>query len=160
MNNVRKFRQDPSLWEKLVSVLAYILLGWIVATTPPGGMGGLLSIFMILGILLFVFIIRRRSLNYFLRFHITQSLMLNLSLAALIWLLVAFLRLLGTLPVFSILSGLMAQLLFSPISLYAGYSASLIQMVLFALALVLAVYTMLGRYTELPWVSDGVRSWI
>lgn len=160
MVNVRPFREDPTLWNKIGVALVYLVLGWTVTSSAPGASGDLLSIFLILGILAWVFVVRRRSVKYFIRYHIVQALLLNISIAALLWLLLALLGLLETLPGINMLVGYIYAALFAPMSVAGVLSASVKEIVLMSITLVMAYYCLQGRYTELPWITDGVRHWI
>lgn len=160
MINVRPFRDTPTLLNKIGVALVYLVLGWVVTTYPAGDMGNLLSIFLILGILCWIFIIRHRSIKYFVRFHIVQALLLNLSIAALIWLFMALLSLLASVPGLSIIAQYIAMALLSSLNIGELFYASVKEIILGTLTLVMVFYALRGRYTELPWITDGVRHWI
>lgn len=160
MNNIRPFRDEPTLLNKIGVSLLYLVLGWTVAVYPVTALGNLLSIFLVLGILVWAFVIRKRSIKYFVRFHVTQALLLNISIAALLWLLIAFFSLLATIPGINILVGYILAGLFEPMTLVNALEASVKDIILVAVALSMVFYSLKGRYTELPWITDGVRHWV
>lgn len=143
--------------------MAYVVLGWIVASYEVLSIGNLLSLFLILGIIVWALVIRRSSVKYFIRYHIVQALLLNISLSAALWLLIAVLGLLGTLPLLNLLASVSYTALFDfhPMSILPYFSeASIKDIFVMSIALVMGFYCVRGRYTELPWITDGVRHWL
>ncbi len=160
MNKIRPFREEPNLLNKIGVALFYIVLGWVVANYPIANIGNLLSIFFILGLLVWVFIIRKRSIKYFVRYHVVQALLLYISLVAILWLLLALFNLMSTIPGLNILVGYLSIALFGSLNVGNVMEASAVQIVITALAFVMGFYAIRARYTELPWITDGVRHWI
>lgn len=146
---------EPSWPNKIIIALTYTLLGGIVAVNAVQTQG-LLMLFMLVGFLYWLFIGRNPySHKYFVRFHLVQAIILNLCLATVLWLFVEVVRLLMMmLPI-----ELLVTLLFEPLNM-AGIQASVVQMFIFSIALVLAGYALMGREVEVPWISDGVRHWV
>lgn len=160
MNKIRPLRDEPTPLNKIGVALTYIVLAWMVVRPDVTQVGGLLSLFMLLGILAWALIVRRRSIKYFVRYHVVQALLLNISLAAILWLLVALLDLMNTLPGFQMIAQYVMMVLFQPISVGNMFAASVKDMFIMSVALVVAFYCLQGKYTELPWITDGVRNWI
>ncbi len=160
MSNIRPFREEPNWVNKALIALAYVLLSWIVTTQAVQTMGNLLSLFMLIGILLWVLVVRQRSIKYFVRYHLTQAVLLNMTLAAILWLLTALLGLMLTVPGLNILGGILSQTLFSDMPIGNLFYASPKNIVVMTVGFVMALYAIRGRYTELPWITDGVRYWV
>lgn len=160
MRNIRPFREEPTVLNKVVVALAYVLLAWVVTSTSIVSMGGLLSIFFILGLLLWIFVIRQSRIKYFVRYHLVQAFLLFISIVAVLWLLAALISLLMSIPGLNYVAGMVAFLLFDPYLGAGAYHFSVKDVVLMTLGVVLAVYALRGRYTEIPWITDGVRHWL
>jgi uncharacterized membrane protein len=160
MRNVTPFRNEPGLPSKAGVSVLYVVLGWIVATSNPALIGGLLWTFLIMGVIAWALFLRKRSGSYFLRYHIVQALMLNMALGMVLWLTDAVLRLLASVPLIDFVGQYLYFILFAPINIGGTLEASAKDIVVLTIALVMAFYSIRGRYTELPWVTDGVRNWV
>jgi hypothetical protein len=162
MSKIRPFREEPNWLEKILPALVYIALGWIVVRQPVGQIGGILSLFMLLGILTWALVIRNRSMKYFIRYHATQAIILNMALAAVLWLLFTILDFFSVLPGVNFLTQYVTFALFSPMDIGSlGYvEASVKDIFIMAFALVLGFECIRGKYTEVPFITDGVRYWI
>jgi len=160
MRNVRPFREEPNWLDKSLTALGYLLLGWVVTSHPVLDMGGLLSLFMILGILVWVFFVRKKSLKYFIRYHVVQALLLNISLAALLWLFVALLSFVAAIPGLHIIADPIAVGIFTPHQIAGVIQASAKDIIVMTIAISMVFYTLRGRYAELPWITEGARHWL
>ncbi len=114
MKNVRPFRDEPTVLNKTVVASAYVILAWVVASQEVVQMGGLLSIFFMLGLLVWIFVLRNSRIKYFIRYHVAQSMLLNISIIAVLWLLIAVLKLLALLPGLSLIASGVYWALFYP----------------------------------------------
>lgn len=161
MNKIRSSREDPTLLSKAGVALAYVLLAWVVTTTPLHDMGNLLTIFMLLGFLVWVFVVRRRTaVNYFVRYHIVQAVLLNISLSAVLFLLIALLGLFATLPGVNMVVSLVYTLLFDNMHVANLFYTSAKDIIVMTLGLILAFTCFRNQYAELPFITDGVRHWV
>ena len=149
---------SQGLGPKLGAAFAYILLGWIVATFKSD-LGGLISIFMLLGFAYWLVVARRRqAVSFFLRYHLLQALILNLLLTAGLWLLKQAFDLFLSIPLLNIPVAWVELLLFKPFITHLNLSVMSICILL--VALTLAFDCLRDRVTQLAWVSDAVRQWV
>jgi hypothetical protein len=65
-----------------------------------------------------------------------------------------------TVPGLNILGGILSQTLFSDMPIGNLFYASPKNIVVMTVGFVMALYAIRGRYTELPWITDGVRYWV
>lgn len=163
--NRRSFRvvggQDPSpIWHKLLIIAAYLLLGTIVANANPEGLSGLISIFMLLGFLYWFFLGRHRyGVHAFLKYHLLQALMFNMCIAAGIWVFIEVLKLFAILPFLMKPMSWLAHLVFDPIPM-GLWMVSVKTFCIMIVALILAIDGARGNYSQIPWISEGVRRWV
>jgi hypothetical protein len=161
MKNVRPFRDEPTVLNKAVVAFAYIILAWVVASSSVMQMGSLLSIFFMLGLLVWIFVLRSSRIKYFIRYHVAQAMLLNISLIAFLWLLMAVLKLLVLFPGLNLLAEGVVWLLFDPLFHFSdAMDFSVMMILIMSAGVVLAIYAVRGRYVELPWITDGVRHWV
>ncbi len=161
MAQIRSFRESPSLPARVGTALIYAFFGGVVLTYSEGAMGGLLSIFFLIGILLWVFVVHRKAGSYFLRYHLFQALLLNVSLGAIIWVFVSAMALMETIPWINIVSQYMTLGFLGKIIQVANtIQLSFKDVCLFLLSLFMVVQSLRGTYQEVPWITDGVRYWI
>ncbi|MCA9806508.1 MAG: hypothetical protein KC476_01005 [Cyanobacteria bacterium HKST-UBA06] len=160
-SHLRPAGRQPELWEKAVVAIGYLLLGFIVSRAHPGEFGSLITIFMVLGFLYWLLIARNRyKTSEYLRYHILQALMLNIALAAALWLLVSFLGMLEVLPLLTAAIDMVLVLLFAPIGV-AGFSGlSVKSFAVMVIAVILIADALRGNLSRIPYVSDGVRHWV
>jgi len=157
----RSSQNDTPGWgQKALAALAYILLGNIVAQTGWEALGGLLSIFMLLGILVWALVLRNHKLPHFVRYHVAQSLLLNMALTMVYWLLFSVLMLFAALPGLSIVTQFVATWILSPLPVAMVFEASVVEMVTLSIAIVLAAYAMRGKYVEIPMITNGTKHWL
>lgn len=160
MKNIRPLRDDPNAVNKIGCALSYLVFAWVVARTDVGNLGGMLSTFLVIGMLVWVFIIRQRNVKYFVRYHVVQSLLLNISLCAVLWLLSVLISFLNTIPLISMLAGLLSMILFSSVPIGGFFSATPVEILVMSFGIVMAFYAAIGQYAELPWITDGARHWL
>lgn len=129
MNN---FNAKPFMIERIVAALSYITMGFAG------------FIWLIFGIL------TRAQLKPFLQYHIFQSIFISIAYFLISMILGFLLNILSFIP---LINKLVAQITFffnTPI--FGAYS--LIQTVVYAIILYLAITSLMGQYGRIPWISD------
>jgi len=157
--NIHQFRGNPSLVNKLCVAFVYILLGYTVTAFPPQA---IFSIYFILGFLYFLIIHRQRaSIKYFVRYHLIQAFFLNISISMALWLLTATIEFFSAFPGLNILGNftklyLFEYPLFQSQNIEAFYP-SVINVLILCIALAVSFYALMGKFTELPYLTEAVR---
>ena len=158
-HNVEQFRGNPTLLNKLAVAGVYLILGYTITAFSPSA---IFSIYFILGLLYFLLIHRQRaSIKYFVRYHMIQAFFLNVSLSMMLWLLTATVSFLSAFPGLNILGNFITQYLFQyPVFMSQNPDAffpSVINVLLLCVAMAMAFYGLIGKFTEVPYISDAVR---
>jgi hypothetical protein len=158
-NNIHQFRGNPTLINRIAAAFVYLVLGYTITAFPPSA---IFSIYFVLGLLYFLVIHRQRaSIKYFVRYHLVQAFFLNVCLSMLLWLLTASVSFLSAFPGLDIAGEFITYYLFQyPVFVSKNpeaFSPSVINVLLMCTSLVMAVYSLLGKFTEVPYVSDAVR---
>lgn len=132
-NVTEKFmREEPFMIEKIVASLSYLTMG----------MAGF--IWLIIGLF------TGARLKPFLQYHIFQSIFLSLAFVV-ISMFVGWIS--NFFSIIPLINKLVAQITFLlNVPLIFGYS--LIQSVIYAFLIYLAVTSFMGKYSYIPWVSD------
>lgn len=157
--NIHQFRGNPTLINKLCVAFVYIILGYTVTAFQPQA---IFSIYFILGLLYFLIIHRQRaSIKYFVRYHLIQAFFLNISISMALWLLTATISFFSAFPGLNIIGTFAVHYLFEYPLFQSqnvdAFSPSLINVFILCIALVVSFYALMGKFTELPYISDAVR---
>ena len=157
--NIHQFRGNPSILDKCGVAFVYLILGYTVTAFPPQA---IFSIYFILGLLYFLIIHRQRaSIKYFTRYHLIQAFFLNISISMALWLLTATISFFSAFPGLNILGNFALHYLFE-FQLFQSqnmdaFVPSVINVLILCIALVAGLYALMGKFTELPYISDAVR---
>ena len=126
------FDAKPFMIERIVAALSYITMGFAG------------YIWLILGIF------TKAQLRPFMQYHIFQSIFISIAYFLLCYILGFILNILSFIP---FINTLVAQITFffnAPV--FGHYS--LIQTVIYAIILYLAITSFMGRYSRIPYISD------
>lgn len=127
--------EEPYMIERIVAALTY----------PTMGMIGF--IWLILGL------ITKARPRLFTMYHIYQSIFLSIAYVVLSLLIGIAVNMLSYVP---FVNKLVAQLVFwTNAPVFFGYS--IIQTIVYAVILYLAVFAFMGRYSYFPWVSEIIK---
>lgn len=127
--------ENPYLIERIVAGLTY----------PTMGMVGF--IWLILGL------ITKARPRAFTLYHIYQSIFLSIAYVVIALLIGVAVNILSYIP---IINKIVAQLIFwTNAPVLFGYS--IIQTIVYAVIIYLAVFAFMGRYSYFPWVSDIIK---
>ena len=127
--------ENPYMIERIVAALTY----------PTMGMIGF--IWLILGL------ITKARPRAFTLYHIYQSIFLSISYVLLSLLIGIVVNILSYVP---LINKLVAQIVFwTNAPVFFGYS--IIQTIIYAIILYLAVFAFMGRYSYFPWVSEIIK---
>lgn len=127
--------ENPYMIERIVTALTY----------PTMGMIGF--IWLILGL------ITKARPRAFTLYHIYQSIFLSIAYVVLSLLIGIVVNILSYVP---LINKLVAQIVFwTNAPLFFGYS--IIQTIIYAIILYLAVFAFMGRYSYFPWVSEIIK---
>lgn len=127
-------RETPYLIERIVAALSYLTMG----------MAGF--IWLILGLF------TGARLKPFLQYHIFQSIFLSLAFVVISMLVSWVSNILSIIP---LINKLVAQITFL-LNMPLIFNYSLIQSVIYAFLIYLAVTSFMGKYSYIPWVSDVI----
>lgn len=127
--------ENPYMIERIVAALTY----------PTMGMIGF--IWLILGL------ITKARPRAFTLYHIYQSIFLSIAYVVLSLLIGIVVNILSYVP---LINKLVAQIVFwTNAPVFSGYS--IIQTIIYAIILYLAVFAFMGRYSYFPWVSEIIK---
>lgn len=127
--------ENPYMIERIVTALTY----------PTMGMIGF--IWLILGL------ITKARPRAFTLYHIYQSIFLSIAYVVLSLLIGIVVNILSYVP---LINKLVAQIVFwTNAPVFFGYS--IIQTIIYAIILYLAVFAFMGRYSYFPWVSEIIK---
>ncbi|CCY24621.1 unknown [Brachyspira sp. CAG:484] len=127
--------ENPYMIERIVAALTY----------PTMGMIGF--IWLILGL------ITKARPRAFTLYHIYQSIFLSIAYVVLSLLIGIVVNILSYVP---LINKLVAQIVFwTNAPVFFGYS--IIQTIIYAIILYLAVFAFMGRYSYFPWVSEIIK---
>lgn len=127
--------ENPYMIERIVAALTY----------PTMGMIGF--IWLILGL------ITKARPRVFTLYHIYQSIFLSIAYVVLSLLIGIVVNILSYIP---LINKLAAQIVFwTNAPVFFGYS--IIQTIIYAIILYLAVFAFMGRYSYFPWVSEIIK---
>ncbi len=127
--------ENPYMIERIVAALTY----------PTMGMIGF--IWLILGL------ITKARPRAFTLYHIYQSIFLSIAYVVLSLLIGIVVNILSYVP---LINKLVAQIVFwTNAPIFFGYS--IIQTIIYAIILYLAVFAFMGRYSYFPWVSEIIK---
>ncbi len=127
--------ENPYMIERIVAALTY----------PTMGMIGF--IWLILGL------ITKARPRVFTLYHIYQSIFLSIAYVVLSLLIGIVVNILSYVP---LINKLAAQIVFwTNAPVFFGYS--IIQTIIYAIILYLAVFAFMGRYSYFPWVSEIIK---
>ncbi len=126
------YSSKPFMIERIVAALSYITMGFAG------------FIWLILGIF------TKAQLRPFMQYHIFQSIFISIAYFLLCYILGFLLNILSFIPFVNWLVAQTTFLFNAP--LIGPYS--LIQIVIYAIILYLAVTSFMGQYSRIPWISD------
>ncbi len=127
--------ENPYMIERIVTALTY----------PTMGMIGF--IWLILGL------ITKARPRLFTMYHIYQSIFLSIAYVVISLLIGIIINMLSYVP---LINKLVAQLVFwTNAPVFFGYS--IIQTIVYAVILYLAVFAFMGKYSYFPWVSEIIK---
>lgn len=133
MENLCKMQKDtPYMIEKIIAALTYITMG----------MAGF--IWLIVGLF------TKARLKPFLQYHIFQSIFISLGFTVLSIFIGWLSNLLSFIP---LINRLVAQVTFL-LNMPLIFDYSLLQSIIYAMLIYLAITAFMGKYSYIPWVSD------
>lgn len=125
-------REEPFLIEKIVAALSYLTMGM------AGFIWLLISLFT------------KARLKSFLQYHIFQSIFLSLAFVVLSIFIGWVSNILSFIP---IINKIVAQITFL-LNMPVLFNYSLIQSVIYIFLYYLAITSLMGKYSYIPWISD------
>lgn len=129
-------QNEPLLIERLIGALSYITSGAI------GFLWLLIAVFT------------KNNLRPFLKYHIFQSIFISIGLFILAFLIGALCNILSFIPGLNLIVMQVSYLLNTPLIIHY----SLIDLILGSLIVYLAITSLLGHYSYLPWISDIIKT--
>lgn len=121
--------------ERIISALSYLTMGFVGF------------------IWLIIALIRKTNLTTFLKYHIFQSIFISIGYVLLCLIFGFMLNLLSFIPLINILAAQIALFFNAPFIF--GYS--IIQTAIYILLFYLAITSLMGIYSRIPWVSDIIE---
>ena len=138
-NNVRQLKPTPLIGERIIAAASYMTAGlvgfiWIILSHISG-----------------------KTLKPFVKFHAFQSIFISILLYVAQLIVSIFISVLSFIP---FINKLVLALVFYIAQMPVVMKMSLLHLAIFGIAVYLIATSLLGRFSELPWVSDTIKKMI